>query len=147
MPLEILNGSDVTVSTTRHGVRLYTLLVVGIALFDLLLLIVAIPTIMIPAWHIPSLNIKPIRSKVPIMGQIGYFGSMYTTVLLAYERNIAVHQGRNLTLKRAILSIVVNLSFAIIYNLPIAWVYELGGAGSTAATAYACTTPGACAFT
>ena len=72
-------------------------LIAGTAAFDLLLLLVGVPSFVIPAWNIPS-N-EPIRYGVYPLGNMAYLGSMYMIVLLSFERYMAVYQGRKLTIR------------------------------------------------
>ena len=89
------------------------------------MLITLIPRCLIPSWHIPSFNNETVRSKAHPFGNMAYIGSMYMIVLLSYERYKAVHQSRQLTFKRTMVHIASVILFAIFYNLPTFWAYEL----------------------
>ena len=112
-------------------------------MFDLLLLVMAIPSMLIPALHIPSLYIEPVRAKAFTFGDMAYMGSLYMIVLLSYERYVAVYQKRELTMKRTVLYIVFVTIFSILYNLPKFWLYVLktdeDGNAKTKRSDFSCT--------
>ena len=76
----------------------YQSLIIVTAVFDLLVLIASISCVMIPAWHIPSLNNENeyIRTIVFPIGCMASTGSMYMLVLLSFERYKAQYGQRTL---------------------------------------------------
>ena len=80
---------------------------------------------LIPAWHIRSFDIEPVRSKAYPFATMAYMGSMYMTVLLSFERYMAIRKGRKLTMKRLTVCISSVTIFCILYNLPAFWIWTL----------------------
>ena len=99
---------------------------------------------LIPAWHITSINIEPLRSKAFPIGDIAYMGSLYMVILLSLERYMAVRQRRQLTITRTLVYITSVTIFSILYNLPEFWVYVLktdqNGVYKTKRSELSCTT-------
>ena len=63
----------------------------AMAVCDLLLLTMGIGTlIVIPAWNPPSLEIEIVYPLCYPIGNISYMGSLYLTILLSFERYMAL---------------------------------------------------------
>ena len=91
-----------------------------------MLLVASVSSLIIPAWHIPSLNIEPVRANIYPFATTAYMGSLYMIVLLSFERYMAVRQKRQLTIKRTLVYIVSVTLFSILYNVPRFWTLETG---------------------
>ena len=77
----------------------------------------------IPAWHISS----NYRLEYPItypIGHMAYTGSIYMTVLLSFERYVAVCKKKLITVKKTISFMICVTLFAICFDLPKFGVYK-----------------------
>ena len=74
----------------------------------------------IDAWNIPSLDLR-----YPILypsAHTAYMGSMYLTVLLTFERYLAVYWKKQFTIRETAISMASIFFFVIVYNLP-KWMF------------------------
>ena len=89
------------------------------AICDLLFLLTGIlPGLVIPAWHVPSLKtdlLKPLYYPFSINA---YTGSIFFTILVSFERYMAVCRKKTLTIKKTKVYILSVILFNIIYCLP-----------------------------
>ena len=92
----------------------------------------------IDAWNIPSLDLR-----YPILypsAHTAYMGSMYLTVLLTFERYLAVCWKKQFTIKKTMISMASIFFFVIVYNLP-KWMFfkwETIGVGELETTKLPC---------
>ena len=98
---------------------------IATAVFDLLLLVASVSTMLIPAWHIPSLNIGRARLISYELGYISFMGTLYMTVLVSFERYMSICRGIEFTIKKTIICIVSVIIFAIFFNIPVFFAWEL----------------------
>ena len=101
------------------------------AVCDLLLLTMGIGTlIVIPAWNPPSLEIEIVYPLWYPIGNISYMGSLYLTILLSFERYMAVCHRINITKRKTLKYIVYVFLFVLIFCLPTfgiwKWEYDNG---------------------
>ena len=92
------------------------------------------------AWKIPSLDIR-----YPILypsAHTAYMGSMYLTVLLTFERYLAVYWKKQFTIRETIIWMASIFFFVTVYNLPkwmfFKWETNQNGVTELKTTALAC---------
>jgi hypothetical protein len=101
-------------------------LILGLAFFDTLTILCSLATRGFPFLGIEYLEdfgsmITPITFP---MATISYTGSVYTTVLLAFERFSAIVLGKRIFKKKAYLYMVSIGLFSIIVNTPLFWSFK-----------------------
>ena len=101
------------------------------AVCDLVLLTMGIGTlIVIPAWNLTSLEIEIVYPLCYPIGNISYMGSLYLTVLLSFERYMAICHRTNITKRKTLEYIVYVFLFVLIFCLPTfsiwKWEYDNG---------------------
>ena len=101
-------------------------LISGLAFFDTLTILCSMATRGFPFLRINLLEyfgsiITPITFP---MATISYTGSVYTTMLLAFERFSAIVLGKRIFKKRAYFYMVSIGLFSIIVNIPLFWSFK-----------------------
>ena len=87
---------------------------------DLLTITSILAIAIVDEWKIPSPDIKYLF-MFPF-GCTAYFGSMYLTVLLTFERYLAVYWKKQFTIRETTISMASIFFFVIVYNLP-KWMF------------------------
>ena len=94
----------------------------------------------IDAWNIPSLDLR-----YPILypsAHTAYMGSMYLTVLLTFERYLAVYWKKQFTIRETTILMASIFFFVIVYNLPkwmfFKWETNQNGVTELTTTELAC---------
>ena len=92
------------------------------------------------AWKIPSLDIR--YTILYPSAHIAYMGSMYWTVLLTFERCLAVYWKKQFTMRETIIWMASIFFFVIVYNLPkcmfFKWETNQSGVSELKTTELAC---------
>ena len=101
-------------------------MILGLAFFDTLTILCSMATRGFPFLRIHLLEyfgsmITPITFP---MAMISYTGSVYTTMLLAFERFSAIVLGKRIFKKRAYFYMVSIGLFSIIVNIPLFWSFK-----------------------